>query len=393
MKRNHSEPSQAKRRRFIALVGGGMVVCATPLISSCSSEMPAAAVAAWKLPADTTDLRRYILAHSLLAPNPHNRQPWLADLSQPNEITLMCDKDRLLPETDPFGRQIIVGCGAFIELAVMAAAQRGYRLDVQLFPDGEPATDKLPSGSKIARLVLIKDASIAPDLLFGQIALRRTNKGAYDKTKAIPKAVWDQFAAASKTFDLQSGSVTEPTALQNVRDITRAAYEAETITPRTWLESGKLLRIGPNAIEKNRDGISIMGAFPRLLTAVGLFDPLEVPLKGDSNYKRIMERWLPFETGSGYFWIASPANSRAAQINSGRAYIRVQLTATGVGLSLHPLSQALQEFAEVAQPYQMLHSALGFDPKTTIVQMLVRVGYPVNSVGPSPRRDLNALII
>ena len=132
MKTQTQAETVPSRRRFIELLGGGAVLCAVPLASGCSTSMPAAAIAPWQLPPDTEDLRRYILAHALLAPNPHNRQPWLADLRQPNEITLVCDKDRLLPETDPFGRQIVVGCGAFIELAVMAAAHRGHRLEVQI---------------------------------------------------------------------------------------------------------------------------------------------------------------------------------------------------------------------------------------------------------------------
>ena len=309
------EPS---RRRFIELLGGGVVLSAIPLASGCSTSMPAAAVAAWQLPPNTAELRRYILAHALLAPNPHNRQPWLADLRQANEITLLCDKDRLLPETDPFGRQIVVGCGAFIELAVMAAAQRGHRVEVQLFPDGEPDSAKLPGGSKIARLVLTPDAAMAPDPLLAQVALRRTNKGVYDNARPVPMEQWAQFTSAAGGFGLLAGGVTQTSQVQSVRDITRASYEIETVTPRTWLESGRLIRMGPSAIEKNRDGISIMATMPRLLTAVGLFNPLDVPVKGDSNYKRMMERWGAFESGSGH---QLRSDISAATVDLGRAAI------------------------------------------------------------------------
>ena len=274
----------------------------------------------------------------------------------------------------------------------MAAAQRGHRVQVQLFPDGEPDSAKLPGGSKIARLVLTPDAAVTPDPLLAQVALRRTNKGIYDSARVVETEQWEKFMSAGRDFGLLSGSVTQTSQVQSVRDITRASYELETVTPRTWLESGRLLRIGPNAIEKNRDGISIMGTMPRLLIAVGLFDPLDVPVKGDSNYKRMMERWAAFETGSGYFWLASKGNSRSAQVNSGRGYVRAQLMATAAGLSMHPVSQALQEFAEVAQPYQALHRLLGFDPAANTVQMLARVGYPMAPSEPTPRRDLATLL-
>ena len=117
-----------------------------------------------------------------------------------------------------------------------------------------------------------------------------------------------------------------------------------------------------------------------------------MPVKGDSNYKRMMERWAAFETGSGYFWLASKGNTRSAQVSSGRAYVRAQLMATAAGLSMHPVSQALQEFAEVAQPYQALHRLLGFDSAANTVQMLARVGYPLAASGPTPRRDLATML-
>ena len=154
-------PNTLARRRFIEVLGGGAVLAALPLASGCvSGGMPPIAMEAWT-PSARADVRRFVLAHALLAPNPHNRQPWLADLRHEDKITLVLDKDRLLPETDPFGRQILVGCGAFVELAVIAAAERGMRVDVQAFPEGEPAANQLPGGLAVARLVLKRDASLA----------------------------------------------------------------------------------------------------------------------------------------------------------------------------------------------------------------------------------------
>jgi hypothetical protein len=126
-----------------------------------------------------------MLAHGLLAPNPHNLQPWIADLSRENQIGLTCSQDRLLPETHPFGRQILIGCGAFIELTVMAAAELGFRVDVHTFPKGAPPMNALPRGVEFARLVLIKDDSIKRDPLFQYIQRRHSHKGTYDITRAL----------------------------------------------------------------------------------------------------------------------------------------------------------------------------------------------------------------
>ena len=383
---------QTTRRKFINLVGGGAVLAALPLTTSCSSMPPESTLQAWEAPMANLGTREFMLAHALLAPNPHNRQPWLADLSKPNEITLICDKDRLLPATDPFGRQIMVGCGAFIELAVIAAAERGFSVQVELFANGEPASNALPGGSVVARLMLSQNNAIKPDPLFSQIRTRRTNKGSYDSAKEIPILALQQLNAIATSFNILAGVVTDEKRKTAIRETTRASNEIEMTTSATWLESANLLRIGPTEIAQHRDGISIMGTMPRILTSLGMFDRFAVPVRGDSNFKRLAERWLPFETGSGYFWLASSANSRKDQVNAGRAYVRTQLLATQLGIDMHPLSQALQEFPEVRQQYNAMHAILGFDSAKNTIQMMCRIGYAVAPTSHSPRRELAQLI-
>lgn len=97
------------RRKFIRLAGGGAVAAAAAgglAATSLSGAYPAAAVEAWQGPGNEAEPRRRALAYAITAPNPHNLQPWLVDLQGPGAITLYTDKERVLPETDPFGRQI-----------------------------------------------------------------------------------------------------------------------------------------------------------------------------------------------------------------------------------------------------------------------------------------------
>jgi hypothetical protein len=391
---NHEldQPPALPRRRFIELVGGGAVLAATAPLAGCSTTYPPAVVRAWQPPAATADVRTWMLAHGLLAPNPHNRQPWIADMRRDAEITLVCDAERLLPETDPFGRQILIGCGAFIELAVIAAAERGHRVRVDMFPDGEPSLRELPGDRAVARLSVTPDAALPRDPLFAQIRRRHTNKGAFDNGRTLPATVWQGLQKAATDRGLMVGAVTGDAAMANMRRITRDSFESEILTPRTYLESARLMRIGPTEVEQNRDGIPLMGTMVRLMSAVGAFDRFEVPERGSSNYKQTMDRWSVYETGSGYFWIASRGNSRAAQLDSGRAYVRAHLQATAAGVDMHPLSQALQEFPEVRPQYDALRALLGVGDSATTVQMLARVGYGATAFGPSPRRELGQLV-
>jgi hypothetical protein len=385
-------PAQPSRRRFIQLIGGGAVLASTAPLAGCVDGMPDVAVRPWFDRGDPSDLRRDMLAHALLAPNPHNRQPWLADLRRDGEITLVCDGDRLLPETDPFGRQIVIGCGAFVELAVIAAAERGVAVQVQAFPDGEPAVDRLPGGRTIARLVLVQPGSATPDPLFAQVRRRHTHKGVYDNARAVPAALATQWLSSAQAHGLHAAVVDDTQRLQQLRTLTRQAYEIECTTPRTWLESARLMRIGPDAIARHRDGISIAGGMPRLMHAVGLFDPLQVPVQGSTGYRAVMDRFDAHQTGSGYLWLSSAGNGRRAQLASGRAYVRAHLMATAAGVDMHPLSQALQEFDEMRELHLAVHRLLGLDPAQHTLQMLARVGFGVAPIGPSPRRELGGLV-
>jgi hypothetical protein len=384
------------RRSFIRLTTGGVVMAAAAasLQGCASSSYPAIAVQPWQ-PADPKlEIRRWMLAHALLAPNPHNRQPWIADLKRDGEITMICDGERLLPETDPFGRQILVGCGAFIELAVLAAAERGYSVAVDTFPAGEPSLTQLPKGAVVAKLTVKQDTSVKPDPLFAFILKRHTNKAAYDRQRSLSDANWKILSASASSVNsgLKSGFISDAITMQKIRAITRESYEIELTTSNTHLESMRLLRIGPDEIAKHRDGISVNGVMPRMLMAAGLFDRMAVPKKGDSNHGRMMDRWQPFETGSGYFWLASNGNTRKQQLAAGRAYVRSHLTATSLGIDMHPLSQALQEFKEVQKPYVDMHTLLGFDPASTTIQMLARVGYGVKPAEATPRRDVATMV-
>ncbi|MFN9424996.1 MAG: twin-arginine translocation pathway signal protein, partial [Gemmatimonas sp.] len=71
-----------ERRAFIRVVGGGVVLAAgaSALTGCVSVHVPRTAVTAWAGPTPDSDLRRWALSFAILAPNPHNLQPWLADL-------------------------------------------------------------------------------------------------------------------------------------------------------------------------------------------------------------------------------------------------------------------------------------------------------------------------
>ncbi len=382
------------RRNFVRLAGGGVVLGATAGLAGCSSELPPEAIAAWNGPAaDTADVRRWILSYAILAPHSHNLQSWLVDLRQPSEIMLYCDLTRLLPETDPQSRQIMMSQGTFLELLDLAAKQKGLRADITLFPQGEfgPATlDKRP----VARIVLVADAGIKPDPLFADILKRHTNREAYEMREPAAGAL-QAIAASVASFPLRAGFVgtSQPDLLQQHRAIAMEAWRIELVTPRTVLESFKVLRVGPREIAEHRDGLTINTPMVRALTALGLFDRSKAPGPDDTaTTGQIKDFNTKIAATPAFFWLVTEGNDRKTQVNAGRAYVRAQLAATAQGLAMQPLSQALQEYPEQAKPYADIHALLQAPQPRYTVQMWARLGYAPR-VGPSPRRGLQSHLI
>ena len=172
------------RRKFLAVLGGGVIVAAGAGAAWVGTRTPTKALAPWDSAGATYDEpRRRALSYAILAPNPHNQQPWMVDLSAPNEVRLFVDTTRLLPHTDPFSRQITIGLGCFLELMRMAAAADGWRVDITPFPNGfdDKALDERP----IAVATFTEDSAVARDPLFDQVMDRRSLKEPFDLTRPV----------------------------------------------------------------------------------------------------------------------------------------------------------------------------------------------------------------
>ncbi len=389
-----------EKRAFLRVLGGGAIAAAGLGSVACSSELPAEALSAWAdvgpAPAPGADPRRWLLSHAILAPHSHNLQSWLVDLREPNALTLYCDLTRLLPETDPYSRQMMMSQGTFLEALDLAAGAIGLSAQITLFPQGVPGPEKL-SDAPTAHIRFTPAPGAKPDPLFGQLFKRRTNRNPYEARQAAPEAL-DAIKNAvlqhpsGKDLRLAMVGVDQPALLQQHREIAMAAWRAELETPRTILESYRWLRVGHSEIAQHRDGISLNSPMVRALTSLGLFDRSKAPAPGDSAISgQIKDFNAKIEATPMFFTMVSADNQRATQVQAGRAYMRAQLAATAQGLSMHPLSQALQEYPEQASSYRRIHSLAGASAPGQIVQMWTRLGYAA-AVSPAPRRGVQAHI-
>lgn len=376
------------RRNVLKLVGGGVVLAAAVGGSNVvvMNRWSDAARMPWREAGRYNDRRKRFLSYALLAPNPHNRQPWLVRLDGTDMFTLYVDLARRLPATDPFDRQITIGCGAFLEILTIAASQEGYSAEIAPFPEGEDQTslDRRP----IAMVRLIR-SGIAPNPLFAQILKRRSNKQVYSP-RDVPATALAAIAEASHAEGLSSFVTGNTEIADKLRDLTWRAHFREVMTPTAMQESVDLMRIGAREVAANPDGIALdgigaeLGGLAGMVTRQALGNPSSTAFRKGLDYYRDIAM-----SARAFGWITNTNQSRADQLNAGRAYVRMNLTATELGLSVHPWSQALQEYEEMADIFQEIHDLIGQEER---IQMLYRIGY-ASETEPAPRRGLEAHLV
>ncbi len=374
------------RRKTLALIGGGVILAATAGLGAVASRTPRTAALPWAGAGMETEPRRKALSYALLAPNPHNRQPWLVDLSEPNVVTLYADTARLLPHTDPFSRQITIGLGCFLELMRMAASHDGQRVTITPFPEGESAAGL--DGRPVARAVFVADGAVTPDPLFAHVLDRRSTKEPFDTARPLAADTVQTLAVARHA---RFGGTVDATEVAAWRAFTHEALRIEIETPHTYRESVDLFRIGRAEVDASPDGIDFTGPLFEVMAATGLFTrEAALDTSSQAYTAGLAAVFANTDTAMGHVWLVTPNNGRADQIATGADWLRVNLAATAAGVAFQPLSQALQEYPEMAVPYAELHAKLAPDGGT--VQMLARIGYGP-SVSPSPRWPLEAKIV
>ena len=332
------------------------------------------------------DWRMKALAYAVLAPNPHNRQPWLLELRGTDMIRVYCELDRRLPVTDPFDRQIMIGFGAFLELLRMAAAQDGVALAIETFPEGLPGDrlDRRP----IAALRPVGDSAMA-DPLFAHVLERHTNRQPY-RTAAIPDeavAMLRSALPAAPDFRLHMRGP----ELAALRDITIAGFDREMRTPQAHLESVHLMRIGRAEIDANPDGIALDGPMIEFARLAGLVSAEALADPDNNAFRQGVDKLLASAQATPAFVsLCTTGNSREDQLDAGRDWIRLHLAATGLGLAMQPMSQALQEYPEMADLNQAIHTLLR--PDGGRIQMLGRIGY-APAQRPAPRWPVSSRLL
>jgi nitroreductase len=357
----------------LPLAGGG---CAQPRV-----------LGDWNGVPKGVDARTLALSYAVLAPNAHNTQPWLVELVGQHGLRLYVDRERLLPATDPLYRQVYVSQGTFLELFCIGASSIGHGVDVRLFPEGTEMD------APVASLTLSADEKTPADPLVEQVTRRRSNKRLYED-KPVAEHDLETLAQAGRGEIYGRWFQSE----ERRRDLSQVCEEAmaiEVCDRKRNAETGRWFRLSDAEFERSRDGFGLpqsgITGVKRWMAESFVLDRKELAEPEGSFARKAVELTREQARSAPAFLIqASPKNDRPTQVNAGRAFARMQLTATRLGLATHPMSQALEEYAEMGPLFERLKRIAGVLPDHTI-QMLVRVGY-ADPTFPAPRRDVADIV-
>src|SRR3989449_3368033 len=127
---------------------------------------------------------------AILAANPHNSQPWLFRVGA-SRIDLFADPARDIGAVDPDHREMYIGLGCALENLLLAAGARGLAWRLALMPDRAHATH-------VARIDLTPGPRATSEL-YEAIPHRHTNRGPYDRSRAVPPELLDAMTDRKST--------------------------------------------------------------------------------------------------------------------------------------------------------------------------------------------------
>jgi hypothetical protein len=337
---------------------------------------------------------RRAIAWGIQAPNPHNTQAWKFDLLSTTEALLFVDERRLLPVTDPPARQIHIGAGCCIETLAVGMSSEGYETDVELLPDGAHAFDEI--GRKpVARIKLGPATPARPDELADAIGRRQSNRRPYSGPMLTDTEAEDLRSRVADS-PVEILTFNDSAVMRPLQDIAYEALEIEVTTPRLYEETRVWFRFNERQRRLHRDGLSAAQA-----GVDGLQRRLFELLLGNGKPSRWTSRMNTgptlkslrqgIESARGMFVVKTTSNEQLDWLQAGRAFARIHLGLTRLGLTCHHYNQVLQEFPEMEALQRRFEGVVGIEAPEK-VQIMARVGRAKEAYV-APRREPDDFIV
>lgn len=308
------------------------------------------------------DSIRAIVQRAILAPSSHNTQPWRFHATA-SAVDLFADRTRALPVNDPFDRELVISCGAALLALRAAVAAAGLGARLQLLPDGV-------DGDRLACVELTTDSADA-DLATQGLYLeqRRTYRKAFDARAVAP----DVLATVASSVTAEGARLlTLDVEQRQAAQALVAEGDCEQWSDPRWRRE-LAMWMHPR---RSGDGLAVPAlAAPMAQAIVRTFD-IGNGVAARDQQLLTASPWLTV--------LATGGDDVRSWLQAGQALQRALLTGCRYGLQASYLNQPV----ELPHLRTRLQTMLGTADHP---QLLMRWGYPTETLPPAPRRPVDAV--
>lgn len=289
------------------------------------------------------DAVRWIVAHGVLAPSAHNAQPWRFVHRADGVLECRHDPRHDMPTLDFEHGATWLAFGAAVENMDLAARDLGLSIHVHPFPAPEDPTLVCTLGFSADR----RDTSP----LLGRVRERVTNRKREARVP-LDAAKGDALVAAAESRGASLTLVTEPAALEEIGALMGACDRICALHPAMFGEVMPGYRFTRAEVEQHRDGLDLASMELSESDRAGFELLSEWPsmeclrkIGGGRALESTARKSIAAASAVGL--VTVPGASRESYFGSGRAVQRIWLTATDLGLALHPMTGLVYLFARL----------------------------------------------
>lgn len=304
-----------------------------------------------------------------LAPSVHNTQPWRFEPLD-DGLAVHEDAGRCLPSLDPLGRERAISCGAAVVNAAVALAHAGL----------QPRVDLLPDAARPALLATVRAAHPAApsgvdERRYAAIPTRRAHRRLHQRRELTS----DDVEALCEAVAGEGARPVVPDAPTRRRlgALLRRAVSHQLADAEHLAEVDRWVR-HPGDPKEHADGIPVasLGTTPYPADSIvhdgwDAEELDEVPVEAELEQSTVIA-------------ITTRGDARRDWLVAGMALERLWLDAAARDLAVTFADQATQ-WAQTRDEAAAVLAAPGE------LQLVLRLGYPLVDVPPTPRRPLTEL--
>jgi nitroreductase len=308
---------------------------------------------------------RFLLRYAILAPSAKNSQPWAFSV-QENRLHIIADYRRGQAIADPDRRELYISLGCALENLLVAAEHFGFRHGITYFP--EPGHDELVATVHFAPGGVPSHARAGATL---NAILQRHNDNSVFQPMPVPEQLRTRLVACCVEPDLRLHLTDDRHFRRWIEALTMEADRVEFANPAFRKELGNWIRQG------------VFGA-PTLVARVEGLAVSKIDL-GESVAR---QDHAIVESAALIGLVSAMGDSHLTHVRAGQLFERLWLTATAMGVSIHPMSQTMRR--------PELRSAVGelLPSPDWVPQHLFRVGFSSRRENHhTPRRPVEDVMV